>query len=344
MRSLGLDISDSFIRLVVLDKRGAHFRVPIRAEIPVPAGAIVDGELVQPEVVVGILQQLVQAAGVRHPRPIVGLPERHTFIKLIPLDLSDMHPASISAALKTVAEQHVPYPLAETSYDWQVLPKRNSLGQVQVVLGAAPLTLVSRYLDVLSQAGIEPISLGIESLAMARATFPSDQSTGTHILLDLGRSRSTLTLVQDDVVQFSTTVRYAGRELNHYIRDALGITDEQAERAKALFGLDPSRGKGVLQRVLAPQIDALATKVSELEDFYTEHFIDHQPIQDVVLTGSGAMLRGIETALAERLSQPVHRQPSWVLRDIRMVDANAPEDIGLNYCTAIGLALEPFVK
>lgn len=343
MRSQGLDISDSFIRFVVLDRHGQHYRLPVRAEIPVPSGAVVDGELRQPDVVVNLLRQLFAAAGIKHPRPIVSLPERHTFIKLIPLDVTNTQPATITTAIQTVAEQHIPYPLIETSYDWQALPQRNSLGQLQVVVGVAPMTLISSYIDVLNQAGVEPVSLGIESLAMTLATFRPEHSPGTHILLDLGRSRSTLTLVQNEVVQFSTTVRYAGKELNHFIRDALNITDEQAERAKNLFGLDPRRGKGVLRQVLAPQIDALAAKVKELEDFYGEHFVDHQPIEDVLLTGSGAMLLGIDRELAERLSQPVHRQPTWVLDDLRRDNPNIPEDTGLAYSTAIGLALQPFV-
>lgn len=342
MRSQGLDISDSFIRLAVLERRHDQFRLPVRAEIPVPAGAVVDGELREPTQVTALLRQLFDAAGLRDRRPIVSLPERHTFIKLVPLDLNDASPAAVDKALQDVAEQHVPYPLEETTYDWQVLPKRNSLGQLQVLLGVAPKTLVDSYLQVLDQAGLDPLSLGIESIAMARATFRPRQTPGSHILLDLGRSRSTLTLVQDEVVQFSTTVRYAGKDLNHFIRDALGITDQQAEQAKSLFGLDPSRGKGVLRRVLLPQIDTLAKKVQELEDFYNEHYIDHQPIQHVALIGSGAMLRGIDQELGQRLSQPVQLQPTWVYEDLQRRDSSTPAEIGLAYATAIGLALEPF--
>ncbi len=344
MRSQGLDISDSFIRLVILERRGHTYTLPVRAEIPVPGGAIVNGEIRQSSQVATALRELFSAAGIKSAQPIVGLPERHTFIKLIPLDVTDVSDEAIAKAIDNVAEQHVPYPLRETTYDWQRLPQRNSLGQVQVVLGAAPKEIVTSYLDVLQQAGITPRSLDIESLAMARATFRPGQAPGSHILLDLGRSRSTLTLVQDEIVQFSTTVRYAGKELNQYIADALNISDQQAERAKNLFGLDPKRGKGVLRKVLAPQVDALAEKIRELEDFYSEHFVDHQPIHDVALTGSGAMLRSIDTELGQRLSLPVHRQPAWVYEDLHHEDAQTPEEIGLSYSTAIGLALQPFLS
>lgn len=344
MRSQGLDLSDSFIRLVVLERRGNSYRLPVRAEIPVPPDVIVDGELRQAEVVVNLLRQLYQAAGLKQRQPVVALPERHTFIKLIPLDVSETSRQTVGAALAEVAEQHVPYPLNETTYDWQVLPDRNSAGQVQVLLGVAPKDLVNRYLEVMGQAGITPRSLDIESLAMSRATFRPNQTTGSHVLLDLGRSRSTLTLLRGDIVQFSTTVRYAGLELNRYIAQSLSITDAEAERAKALFGLDPHRGRGVLRQVLAPQIDILAEKVRQLENFYADHFVDHQPISDVALIGSGAMMRGIELELADRLHQPVHQQPSWVYQELLQRDPATPAEIGLAYSTAIGLALEPLLS
>ena len=123
MRSQGLDISDSFIRFVVLERHGQRYRLPIRAEMPVPSGAIVDGELRQPAVVVDLLRQLLTAANISHARPVVSLPERHTFIKLIPLTVTDVQPATITTALQTVAEQHVPYALAERTNPLSWLPR-----------------------------------------------------------------------------------------------------------------------------------------------------------------------------------------------------------------------------
>lgn len=339
MRVFGLDISDSFIRLAEVDRRGPRLTLPVRGEIPVPAGLIVDGEIMNQEDVSGLLRQLVRAAGLRTKQVVAAIPERHSFIKLISL-AAEVDDHELDAAVKNEAVQHLPYALEEVYFDWHRLPTANSLGQRQVVIGAAPRPIVDSYVRTLAAADLQPISLEIEALAIARAIVRPADTAGASILLDLGRSRSTLILLQNGVVQFTATIRYAGRELNTYIAEELHITESQAERAKSLFGVDPHRGKGLLHRVLRPHLDTLADKIREIESFYAEHFVDHQPIRRVILTGSGAMMRGITDELAQRLEQPVARQPSWVYQDILLNDPAMNAELAYTYTTAFGLALE----
>ncbi len=339
-RAFGLDMSDAWIRLAVLDKGRRGLRLPIRGEIPIPSGLIMDGEIQNPQQVSARLRELLKAAGIRHRQAYVSLPERHTFIKMISLPAD--HPDNLAQTVKDEAQHHLPYAWDEVYFDWLVLPHPNSQGQAQALIGAAPRSLVDTYLSVLEASEIEPIGMDIESLAIARASFRPPPGQGATVLLDLGRTRSTLILVQTGVVLFSATVRYAGKELNRYIADELKISQDQAERAKRIFGLDPNRGKGLLRRVLAPQLDVLVEKVREVEAFYVDHMVDHQPIHQVVLTGSGALLRNIDHELQSRLGRPVVLQPSWVFEDIRQHDQSPQAELGYTYATAIGLALLNF--
>lgn len=337
MRPFGLDLSDAMIRLIVLEKKRKQWRVPIRAEIAVPEGIIVDGLIKNPGAAVDLLKELMAAAGSKQRQAIIALPERHTFIKQFPLPLD--HGGSDEEAVHTEASQHLPYTWEEIYYDWKILGQTDTLGQQRIVFAAAPKTLVDSYLSVLDQAGIQAISLEIESVAVAQASFRSTES-GTHLLLDLGRTRSTVILLQDGVVIFSATVRYAGKELNRFIADRLRITLTQAERAKVIFGVDQARGKGVLAKVLAPHLDVLVEKINDVLNFYQEHVVDHPPISTISVTGSGALLRGIDQALTARLGRPVVRRPSWVVEQLHLKDHQSLGELPYTYATAFGLALE----
>lgn len=325
------------IRLVVLEKRRKQWRMPIRAEIPVPEGVIVDGTIKNPGATVELLKELMAAAGLKQRQAIVALPERHTFIKQFPLPAD--HVGSTDEAVHTEASQHLPYTWEEIYYDWQILGQPDTLGQDRIVFAAAPKVLVDSYLSVLDQAGIQTTRLEIESVAVAQACFRAAE-TGTHLLLDLGRTRSTVILLQDGAVIFSATVRYAGKELNRYIADRLRITLSQAERAKTIFGLDPKRGKGVLAKVLAPHLGVLVDKINDVLNFYQEHIVDHPPISTIGISGSGALLRGIDQALSKRLGRPVTRRPSWVYDQLHINDRQPFAELPYTYATAFGLALE----
>ena len=340
MDAFGLDLSDSLIRLALIEHPRKGWRLPVRGEIPVEPGLIVEGEIRKPDSVSRLIAQLVKAAGPKSHQAIVSLPERHTFLKLISISNQT---GSMADAIKASASQHVPYAWDEIYFDWSVLPEKNSLGEQQVMLAAAPRSLVDSYMEALTAAGLEPISYEIESLAIARATLTKEQQKETYIVLDLGKTRSTLMLADHGVVKFSTTVRYAGKDLTTFIADELKISKDQAEKAKTLFGLDPVRGKGLLRQVLAPHIDALAKKVAEAEDFYTDHGDGQGNIAGVILTGSGAMLRGIDQELAARLQHPVKLQPSWIIEELQRVDPEITVEIGYTYSNVIGLALQNFL-
>lgn len=337
MHPFGLDLSDAMIRLVVLEKKHKQWRMPIRGEIPVPEGIIVDGVIKNPHATVDLLKELLSATGLKKRQAIVALPERHTFIKQFPLPSG--HVGTVEEAVHSEASQHLPYTWEEIYYDWQTLGSPDTLGQERVVFAAAPKSLVDSYLSVLDQAGIQTARLEIESVAVAQACFKPTE-IGAHLLLDLGRTRSTVILLQDGIVIFSATVRYAGKELNRYIADRLRITLPQAERAKTIFGLDPKRGKGVLAKVLAPHLDILVDKISDVLSFYQEHVVDHPPIKTISISGSGALLRGIDQALSERLERPVTTRPSWIFEQLHIKDRQAFAELPYTYATAFGLALE----
>lgn len=336
MRSFGIDISDSIMRLAVLRQQRSKYVLPIRGEIALPANLIVDGEIKNIEQVARLLSDLVTAAKPRTNRAFVSLPERHGFIKVLELpptaEVTDQ-------TIRQAAEQHVPYGWNEIYYDWCWLPGLTPSNNRQLLFGAAPRLIVDEYTAMLERVGIDPLGLEIESLAIARALInPADRQT-TCIILDLGRTRTSVVLVDRGTVFFSTTIRYAGKEVNQYIADELHISLEQADKAKKLFGLDPNLGKGFVRQVLSPVLDVLAEKIREISDFYEEHYIDHQPISRILLNGSGSLVKSIDTELAKRLSMPVVITPAYVAGLLAATDYGALSEIGYTYTTALGLAM-----
>jgi type IV pilus assembly protein PilM len=339
MLPVAIDISDTLIRLVTLERRGRGLRMHVRADIVVPDGYIVDGDIKQPAAVTELLQSLINAADPKAKSVEVALPERHTFVKLISLPADNTQP--LEQAVTTALSQHIPYTPDEVYWDWSKTNRLNSLNQPQALIGAAPKTTVDEYLHLFQSVGLRVDAAEIESVAITRAMFGPQPPNDTRLVLDLGRTRSTIILVDNGVVQMSSTLRYAGRELNQFIADELHITNEQAERAKTLFGLDPKRGKGVLRAVLAPHIDAIADAIADVEAYFQEHFIDHRPITHVHCTGSGALIRGISDELQKRLDQSVIVEPSWAFSTLLQKQPDLPTELGFTYTTVLGLALRP---
>ncbi len=151
MDVLALDMSDTILRLGMLERKRGRWRLPVRAELPLPPGLIVDGDIQQPTAVSQSLRQLHQATGLKARRLILAIPDRHSFIKL--LALSSNRAGSLAEAVQSALIQDLPYRLEEVYWDWHDIRRRNSLNQQLVLAGAAPKTTVKSYLQVVAAAG-----------------------------------------------------------------------------------------------------------------------------------------------------------------------------------------------
>jgi len=331
MRHLGLDMSDTVIRLVALERHGHHVRLPVHGDIPLPVGAIVDGDILNQEAVVEAIRSLVAAAKPKTKSVSAALPERHSFLKVLPI--SGDGPINDNTVLAEAA-QHIPYQIEDVYTSWQLLPSQPT--KRQVLFGASPKEVVDLYLSTLRQAGLDVLRLELESIALTRALLPEDQSSAV-IILDLGTTRSTISLVANGLVRFTTTLRYGGKDLDTYIAESLSISPDQARKAKTLFGLDEQRGKGLLAKVLKPQLELLAKEILKVST-YAQQQLATDGVSQVYLTGSGALIRGMAEALREHVSVPVNAQPVPLVANLP--SAPDADELSYTYATAIGLALE----
>lgn len=336
----GLDISQYKLRLAQVYTSRRRKSLAALREINVPAGVIVDGEIADPKQ----LTQLITAlcAGRQRSERLPGngvisvLPESKTFIKLITVDASD--PERIEDRLREEIPRHIPIPLEEIYYDWQLVASAES-GAQHLLVGAAPRHLVDTYLTVLRGARLLPFALEIEAAPVARCLIRMGgaQNRGARIIIDMGAARTGLIVIHDDIIQFSVSLPISGVHITQTIADTLKISAAEAEDAKVVCGLNDQRCQGALRRVLYATLNDLCRKIEDAMEFYSENFPDHLPIAEVILTGGGANFIGIEEILHELLKLPVCIGNP--LTNVELHRHLTTPGTLHSYTTAIGLAL-----
>ena len=209
---------------------------------------------------------------------------------------------------------------------------------MQVMLAAAPRTLVDSYVQMMEAAGLAPIALEIEATAIARAIvpmgYPLDRALG---ILDIGATRSSLIVCDEGAVQMSISVPLSGNELTEIISEKLKIDLADAELVKIECGLDARRCEDKMWNILLPLIDDICNKIRNALRFYRVGFPCGKKIEKLILCGGGAHFRDIDTVLSRKLTIKVKRGDSLV--NITKLPKNFSEENSLSYTTAIGLAL-----
>ena len=166
---LGVDISDTAIRLVELGHSSSGYTIRSYATQALAPRAVVDGNLLDLESVGRALQQAVPRlhTSARYAAIAVAGPSVITQVIDMEAGLSD---DEMTWMIQMEADQYIPYPLDEVALDFHVQgPVQQDPARVQVLLAACLRAQVEAREAVLSLAGLVPRVVDVEAFALARA-------------------------------------------------------------------------------------------------------------------------------------------------------------------------------
>lgn len=196
---VGLDISDHKVRLVGIAQSYRRLRMQMFAEVDMPAGAISNGNIVQPDVVITTLRELTkQRTGFPwHGHEVyLGLPEQHTFMSALWLNNGNKDKADAEREARKI----LPFEPDQMYYDVQI-QRSSKLASV----AASKRDVVDHYLEVMQAANFSILGIHSEAEAVAKALIPVTDESAGFIIIDLGTARTTVAFYIFNAVFFSTT-------------------------------------------------------------------------------------------------------------------------------------------
>ena len=212
-------------------------------------------------------------------------------------------------------------------------------------------TFISNVLKCVHRAGLEPAGIVFEPLASSAATLLSEEKHVGCVLLDIGGGTTDIAVFANGGVIHSATIPVGGNILTNDIALGLKTTSAEAENVKRTYGSGLMRPDEAEQTFHVKTLDGRSTRdvtsaqlrsivlprVLEMFRLAKANILEHLPrdqvLSEVVITGGGAHLTGIETTAAEIFGLPVRiGVPSSIagLTD----SVKQPE-----YATAVGLVL-----
>lgn len=162
--------------------------------------------------------------------------------------------------------------------------------QLKLMVVAAPLSMVKGYYELGSILGLNVQSIDYVGNAMLQLIKTQTSSTMTTMVIQLGSESTILNIVKGDTLLLQRTVPYGTNAVVTEVMDERGVdattamTMLQSERLITVdFDDDPVTGA----------FRYLINNIGRVIDYYVSKNPD-KPIDDVFLTGDGALIRGIE--------------------------------------------------
>lgn len=291
---LGIDISLTSVKLLELSKGGSQYRVESYAVEALPANAVVERNIADPELVGDTIAKVVKKSGTRVKRAAVAVSGAAVITKVIAMP-ADIPEPDMQSQIELEADQYIPFPLDEVSMDFEILGvNAENDEQVDVLLAASKSDNINTRVEALEIGGLEAKIVDIEAFALENSISLIAQeilggSDGKVIAIaDVGSAFTTLSVFENSKTIYSREQAFGGSQLTEDIQRRYGLSYEEAGLAKKQGGLPSNYEPEVLQ----PFMESMAQQINRAQQFFfSSSEIDH--IDYLLLSGGCASIAGI---------------------------------------------------
>jgi len=334
IQTFGLDISDKSIKIAQIIKTRAGLQLTSLNKTNLPKGILIDGEIQNEEQLIKYIKKTIDNC---HPKiknnyAVLCLPEVKTFIKLIKIKLTNhkkLDQNSIKDLIKTYLPKHVPMPIEEICFDWQIVNQKENY--IDVLIGVAPKDTVVAFSELIKKCNLTPVSFEIEAGSIMRAIF----TKGDHF-------SETPKLHQKDIQEVLEKINFKIKKIKNKQKKQTTsqntvyfIIDCGASRSGLITWSD---GTIKFTTTLSPLIPELAEEINKAKEFYENNFDTNKKNYEIILSGGSANLKNIDKELTKLLNMQTNlANPLINLIKQKKIKIDTQEI--QSYTTAIGLAL-----
>lgn len=341
---VGLDIGSSHVKLLQLenDRSTNKWRLTSFGMTELPPEAIVDGSVMNTNVIVDAINELIAQHRVKTKQVIASVSGNAVIIKRINLPMMTLD--ELEESIQWEAEQYIPFDINDVNIDVQILEgASDDPGQMEVLLVAARKDLVNEYMSLIQQAGLKPMVMDVDSFAVANMFEMNYGSVeGAVALINIGASNVNIHVLRDGVSAFTRDIGMGGRQFTEEIQRTLNISYEEAEAMKV--GGDESDATSMvpqeIEQVLSSVGENLAAEIQRSLDFYLSTTAGGG-LSQVFLSGGAARTPGLARAISQQTGLPVEIVDPFraIEIDQRTFNPGYLRDIAPQAAVAVGLAI-----
>lgn len=299
-RVVGLDIGSTAVRAAELEfgsggPHGAGQPTLLRyGAVALPAGAVQDAEVAEPETVATALRTLWQQTKFSTTEVVMGVGNPRVVVR--ELDLPWLPMAQLQASLPFQVQELLPMPVEDALLDYY--PTREYDGPtgrtLRGVLVAASRETVRSNVLAAESAGLKPQMVDLNAFALLRGLARGDVAGRVVALVDIGARVTNVIIAANGVPRFARTLPSGGQDVTDALAGHMQIAGSEAENLKREIGVgftvpsELSAGAEAVGEVVRTLIDAVRNTFV--------YYSSNNPgfgIEMALLTGGGSHLPGL---------------------------------------------------
>ncbi|MBI4691731.1 MAG: type IV pilus assembly protein PilM [Nitrospirae bacterium] len=246
----------------------------------------------------------------------VHIPGMLSFIRTI--NLPPMPKTELKEAVRWEVKRQLPYPVEDAVYDYVAAEVPEG---IVVTFASAEKKNIQRHISPLKEAGLNVISVDVNSLCLIRA-LPV-RGSGNVVVIDIGAKNMEIDIIKSGALRLTRTVEMGGEHIKTWLIGE-GISETEAE--DILMKGTADKMNDVLNQFLR--------EILRSTDYYKATFKE-KTFSEVILTGGVAINSGVKDYFSHMFDIPVsvpNPFDSFVMKDETL------RPLGPRFSAAIGLA------
>ncbi len=336
--TVGLDIGSGLVKVAVVEHGRSEPELVKVAVAPLLADAIVDGEIMDPNIVADAVRAALQQAGVKVKGKTVAIAVGGRDVIIKKIQIERVKEPQARELMRWEAEQHVPFDMESVELDFQILDPDAEGLEMSVLLVAAKRELVEAKIRLLTDAGVTPAVVDVDAFALHNAfeiNHP-DAMSGVVALVNIGHEVTNINILDDGVPILTRDVAVGTRRLREDLQRDRGLSAEESDAL--LQGYDRSPH---LDAVTEPRAEEIATGVERAAAFLASSSRSTAQLRAVFTCGGGARIPGLTEALTTRMRMTVAQANPLANLKVRegALGSLVTDDVAPLLMLPIGLAL-----
>ncbi len=357
---LGIDLGTSSIKICELANVGGRPRLVTYGFNEKNTGnAGNDNLLNKVEETALAIKDICEKSSTTSRKVITALPNFSVFSSI--LNLPSLPKKELASAISWEAKKIIPTPLDEVILDWKIIDEIESAGgkdtslspdnpqqttsfkrifskshkNLRILLTGANKTLVKKYIDIFGKANLNLLSLETENFALIRSLVGNDKST--ILLIDLGATTSSITVVEKGIPVLSRSLELGGLMITKAVSVSLNINLDRAEQFKQDMSLDNETADNSLPQTVEKSFEAILHEIKYTISLYNGQ--NKGKIEKIILSGGSSLLGHLPKYLSDILGINTYVGDPWARIIFPMELKPILDKIGAKFAVAIGLAM-----
>lgn len=289
---LSIDITNESITIIELtasQKKQTNIHNVIIFETP--EDAYEDGIIKEPDRIAAAIRDQLSSRGISNKNAVFVLSSTKIVNREVIIPFVKEN--KIRGIINANSQEYFPVNIEDYVVSHSVLETvtdEENNKQLRVLAVAAPAQIVKSYYDLASMAGLNVVALDYIGNSMLQLIKTQTAANATTMVIQLGSESTVLNIVQGDNLLLQRTVPYGTNSVVNVVMDDKGV---DATTAMTLLQNDRLITVDFDDNEATGAFRYLINNIGRVMDYYASKNPD-KPIDDVFLTGDGALIKGID--------------------------------------------------